>query len=75
MKTTLVWTIDDGYINRARHHQFKFDTDDYVESDDEWNALSDRAKKVLITEAAISQFENLVHIEILDYGNIINKQK
>lgn len=64
MKIKIIWQVDDGYCGGSRPQTLIFDTDDYTDNIEEWEALPEEKKQEYKTEAVEADYESNIHWSI-----------
>lgn len=64
MKIEITWQVEDGYAGGSRPQHTNFETLDYVESDEEWNNLSEQEKQDYYDQAVQEDFNQSIFFNI-----------
>lgn len=54
------WEVDDGFVCGDRSRILELDTNDYADSDEEWNTLSEEERNNYINDAVQDHFNDKV---------------
>lgn len=65
MKITITWEVEDGYCGPSRPHKTIVDTNDHVDSDEEWEALDAGEKEIILQDAVQEDFESNISWHVI----------